>query len=375
MAAVRNVLIVGGGIAGMSLAISLSRVGIRSEIHELRTVWSALGTGISLQGPALRALRTMGVLDQCIERGFGYSKLVNCDAAGHIVAEVDLPRLLGPNYPATFGVMREALHSVLKEELDRTHTPVRLGSTIKAYSLDAESVGVEFTDGAQGRYDLLVGADGANSIVREMLFGPEHRPRYMGQVTWRATVRRPPEVQARYSYYGPRNKSGFNPVSAKHMYIYLVQNTREQPRWKAEQLPEVMREQLEDFGGLLGAARAEIIDPEQVLCRPVTSSLLPAPWYVGRAIVIGDAAHTTTPHLASGAGIAIEDGVVLAEALSLDRPIEAALNSFMQRRFERCRMVVENCDQLSDWERAANVPEVQHAALIGKSFNALAQPI
>src|SRR5262249_27317385 len=137
----------------------------------------------------------------------------------------------------------------------------------------------------------------------------------------------------------------------------------------------VRREQLADFGGFLGAARDEITDPAQVLYRPITSSLLPWPWHTGRALVIGDAAHTTTPHLASGAGIAIEDAVVLADLLISDESVDAVLQTFMQRRFERCRMVVENSMQLGDWEKTSNVSQAHHAALIDRSLTALAQPI
>ena len=95
MHAVKNVLIVGAGMCGMSLGVALRRAGINCEIVEIRPELTELGTGISLQGPALRALQTVGVLDQCISRGFGYSYFKACDAMGHVTGTVDLPRLLG----------------------------------------------------------------------------------------------------------------------------------------------------------------------------------------------------------------------------------------------------------------------------------------
>ena len=82
------------------------------------------------------------------------------------------------------------------------------------------------------RYDLVVGADGSTSTSREMTFGPQVRPRYTGQMNWRATVRRPPEVTGRYSFFGPTIKSGFNLISEREMYIYLLQNMPERPRWR-----------------------------------------------------------------------------------------------------------------------------------------------
>src|SRR5262245_7494231 len=101
MPAVEDVLIVGGGIAGMALAIGLKRGGIRSQIVEISPQWTVLGVGITLQGSALRALKEIGVLDQCVQLGFGYSHFKACDADGNVTGTVEFTRLIGPNYPAT----------------------------------------------------------------------------------------------------------------------------------------------------------------------------------------------------------------------------------------------------------------------------------
>src|SRR5262249_22137493 len=98
MHAADNVLIVGAGMCGMSLGVALSRAGISCEIVEIRDALTEPGTGISLQGPALRALQSVGVLDRCIARGFGYSFFKACDAVGNVTNTVDLPRLLGADY-------------------------------------------------------------------------------------------------------------------------------------------------------------------------------------------------------------------------------------------------------------------------------------
>jgi 2-polyprenyl-6-methoxyphenol hydroxylase-like FAD-dependent oxidoreductase len=375
MPAVANVLIVGGGIAGMALAIGLKRVGIRSEVVEINPQWTVLGVGITLQGSALRALRVIGVLDQCVELGFGYSHFKACDADGNVTGMVKLPRLIGPDYPATIGIMRKAVHSVLQEALAVAQVPVHLGVTVSSLKQDADSVEVQFTNGACGAYNLVVAADGANSKMRDLLYGTECRPKYTGQAVWRATLRRPPEVQARHSFYGPRNKAGVNPVSDTQMYMYLVQNLPDFVRISDDRLPTVMREQLADFGGLLGSARDEIDDPKAIVYRPISSHILPSPWYRGRVILIGDAAHTATPHMAAGAGIAVEDSIVLASLLHSEQSLPCALGSFMTRRFERCRMVVQNSFQLGEWEKNPNAPDADPVGVLDNSYRALAQPI
>jgi len=114
-------------------------------------------------------------------------------------------------------------------------------------------------------------------------------------------------------------------------------------------------------------------DPEHIICRPVFSMIMPPPWYRGRVLLIGDAAHTTTPQLASGASIAIEDAVVLARHLSSEAPLEMALAAFMQARYERCRMVVENSEQLGEWEKRPGTADHLVPGLVAESYRALAQ--
>ncbi len=259
------------------------------------------------------------------------------------------------------------------EELKADGVPIRLGTSVSALTQTDDRVDVVFTDGTRGSYDLVVGADGSSSAVREMVFGPQVRPRYTGQMNWRATVRRPPEVTGRYSYFGPTIKSGFNPVSEREMYIYLLQNVPERPRWRDEELPAMLRGLLAEFGGILGRARDEVHDPEHIICRPVFSMIMSPPWYRGRVLLIGDAVHTTTPQLASGASIAIEDAVVLARHLDSDQLLESALAAFMQARYERCRMVVENSEQLGEWEKRPGTADHLVADLVAGSYRALAQ--
>jgi 2-polyprenyl-6-methoxyphenol hydroxylase-like FAD-dependent oxidoreductase len=271
--------------------------------------------------------------------------------------------------------MRQWVHEVLAEGLAAHRVPIRLGTTVTALAQDDNGVEVTFSDGTRGRYDLVVGADGQDSAVRKMLFGTEHQPYYTGQMVWRATVSRPPDVLGRHSYFGPTNKSGFNPISETQMYVYLVQNVPERPRWADAELPAMMRGQLAEFGGALGRARDEVISPEQIICRPVFSLMLRQPWHRGRAIVIGDAAHTTTPHLASGASISIEDAVVLARMLQADEPVGTILEAFTESRHARCKMIVDNSEQLGEWEKKPGSPNEDTVGVIAKSYKALAQPV
>lgn len=375
MSDVKRVLVVGAGISGIVLATALRRAGQDPDIIEIHPGWDVVGVGISIQGPALRALRSIELIDACVRDGFGYSQVVNCDLQGRVEGIVALPHLNGPHYPSCVGIMRPTLHRILAAALVEAGVAVRFGLTVSSISQSSDHVDVVFSDGSRREYDLVVGADGANSKIRELLFGPKTQPQYTGQAVWRAMVPRPSEVTARHSYYGPRHKAGFNPVSLHEMYIYLVQNVSGDPRLEPERWPAVMRELLADFGGRIGELRGHIIDPKRIVYRPVGALLLPPPWYVGRVVLIGDAAHVPPPQLASGATIAIEDSIVLAELVGSSQPVEETLRRFMARRYERCRAVVENARQLGEWEKHPETPGADPTGLMSASAKALAAPI
>jgi 2-polyprenyl-6-methoxyphenol hydroxylase-like FAD-dependent oxidoreductase len=194
------------------------------------------------------------------------------------------------------------------------------------------------------------------------------------------TVPRPPQVQALVTFPRPGARPGtanigFNPVSPELMYVFIVQNTPEKVRLPRERRAELAREHLAGYGGLVAEARAQMTDPDQVLMRPAEAILVPPPWYRGRVLLIGDAAHATTPHMASGACIAIEDAVVLAELLRSEQPVAALLERFMARRAERCRVVVENSLLLGEWQKHPNTPGADPERIARASAALLAQPI
>jgi len=136
-----------------------------------------------------------------------------------------------------------------------------------------------------------------------------------------------------------------------------------------------MRGLLEDFSApLLATLREQITDKAQIVFRPLEAMLMPQPWHKGRVVLIGDAVHATTPHLASGACIGIEDGLVLAECLGSAQSMPAALQAFQDRRWERCRMVVENSLRLGEIEMTHGSKD-EHTQIMRESLMALAQPI
>jgi 2-polyprenyl-6-methoxyphenol hydroxylase-like FAD-dependent oxidoreductase len=376
VASVGKVLVVGGGIAGLTLALALRRRGIGVEVVEIQPRWSVLGVGISLTGPTLRALQSIGLIDDCAAVSFGFDRIVFADAAGRQFGALNLPKLCGADYPATVAIARRALHEVLVGTAERLGAAIMLGTTVTALDQGADAVAVTFSDGRRGSYDVVVGCDGFHSTVRALAFGAGPDASFTGLAVWRATMPRHPDVQSMQMFYGPNVKAGVNPHSRDEMFLFLVQPIRDGSRLPPERMHLLLAEQLVDFSGdVMEHARTHITDPAKVDYRPMNAFLLPPPWHRGRVVVIGDAAHTTTPHLATGAGIAIEDAVVLAELLAGEGPVADALVRFSERRFARCKLVVDTAVKLGEMEKDTSIPIQAHFDLMGQTFRKLAEPI
>jgi 2-polyprenyl-6-methoxyphenol hydroxylase-like FAD-dependent oxidoreductase len=143
---------------------------------------------------------------------------------------------------------------------------------------------------------------------------------------------------------------------------------------EASQLHTIMKDRMKGFGGLIGELKSEINDPAKVVYKPMEVVLVPPPWYSGRVVLLGDAAHATTPHLGQGAGMAIEDAVVLSEELTSVGSVEQQLERYMQRRYERCKFIVESSELIGRYQMG-EAAEVDEKSMVEKMQRVTAQPI
>lgn len=371
----RTALVVGGGFSGMSAAIELRKHGIAVDLVEIDPGWRNYGAGISIGGATLRAFRTLGILERFLEEGYGCDGVDVHAPDGRCVAQLPTPRIAGDAVPGSGAVMRPVLAKILADATRAAGTAVRLGCSVASLRQDADGVDVAFTDGTQGRYDLVVGADGLYSRMREMLLPGAPRPRYSGQGVWRAVLPRPPEIVRTMLWVGERLKVGLNPVSRDEMYLFVNENRPVNEHVPPERFLDLLRGLLASFPAApLQEAGRRLDARSLIVFRPLEGLLVPQPWYRGRAVLIGDAVHATTPHLASGACIGIEDAIVLAEELAGAASLPAALERFQRRRWDRCRMVVENSARLGEIEIHGGDKE-EHTRIMRESFLALAEPI
>jgi 2-polyprenyl-6-methoxyphenol hydroxylase-like FAD-dependent oxidoreductase len=340
MSPIKSVLIVGGGIGGLTLGVALGRQGLKAEVIEIKPEHKVHGVGIIQPGNALRALRTLGLMDICLSEGFPTDHYVMYDAEGDFIARVQLLRIAGPTTPAVNGMPRNVLHRILTEAAEAAGARIRLGLTVSAITSHEDHVDVVLSNGAKETYDLVVGADGIRSHVRQMIFGRDFDPKFTGHGVWRFTVPRTPEVAHQVMLYGVCVKAGVMPVSKEQMYLLLVTNEPGNPWMPPDRLDRLLRERLLPFSApVVTAIRDQIDEPASVIYGPIEEVILPPPWHRGRVLLIGDAAHASGPHVSQGATMAIEDAVVLAELIGRDLPSDVVLARFMTRRYARCKFV------------------------------------
>jgi 2-polyprenyl-6-methoxyphenol hydroxylase-like FAD-dependent oxidoreductase len=345
----RKVLVVGGGIGGLSVAIGLGRAGIRADLVEIKTAWAVYGVGIIQPGNAIRAYKALGLADRCLERGFVYKRQRHFDAEGKLMGERTMPAIEGLDLVGHCGIPRPVLQDILVTEAAAQGVNIRMGVTVKALRDSGSAVDVVFTDETSGHYDLVIGADGTYSKIREMAFGDVYTPRFSGQGCWRFTTEKPPDMDYSVAFHGP-NKAGLIPLTRDTMYMFITTSEPGNPWMPDDHLHELMRERLHGHRGFAAEIRDRICRPQDVVYKPLETILVPAPWHRGRVLLIGDAAHTTTPHHAQGAAMAVEDAVVLSELLAQDNELPDLFEQFMERRWARCKLVVEASVQVGEWE-------------------------
>ena len=367
-----KVLIVGGGIGGMSAAIALAKAGHATEIIDIDPEWRVYGAGITITGPTLRAYGRLGLLDQIKATGAVTSGVRLFRYDGTFIRELDEP-VLEEGLPATGGIMRPDLHRIMQERVQALGSTVQLGLTVATLAQDEGGVDVTFSDGTAGRYDLVVAADGVASGVRALVFPDAPQPEETGQACWRISTRRPPGFDKGEFYLGHGNPAGITACAPDAIYMWMLTPHEPGTRFDEAQGHARLRERLADFGGTVAWIRDNMAEDDWVNYRPLSAMLQPEPWAKGRVALLGDAAHATTPHLASGAGMAVEDGLVLAEELAVaGRSVEDSLLAYSGRRYPRCKHVVESSVAIGRLQLSGASPE-EHGEVLGKALHVLAQ--
>lgn len=368
----RRALIIGAGPAGLAAAIALARIDVDVRVFERQSELKRTGAGLGVQSNALRALQKLGVGDRIAARGTELRSQEICDIHGRRMFCFPQGEVADEYGTPTISLLRWDVQRALREAVP--DGVVRMSSECVAVEQDADSVTARFADGSVERGALLIGADGGRSAVREHIYGQDDTPpRYSGFTSWRSLADIGPGMlppgTAR-TFLGAGKQFVMFPVGGETIYWGLMKGEPEGGSDSVSELHDLLTRHLRDFPEVTrrlvlatdpaDIARADVYDrdPEQT-------------WHRGRVLVIGDAAHMTTPFAGQGAGISMEDAVVLAKELALtqglrdQRMLGLTLDSFERARLARCSKIVltsRRRGKIFSWSNPA-VVAVRNAAL------------
>jgi 2-polyprenyl-6-methoxyphenol hydroxylase-like FAD-dependent oxidoreductase len=368
-----RVLVVGAGSAGTATAILLARAGVGVDLVELRHRLATGGSGITLQGNALRVLRAAGVWERVRGQGQAFDGLGLRAPDGALLAEIQDLRTGGEDLPATLGLPRASLALALLAEARARGVHIRLATSVERVGTDGTVV---FSDGEAGRYDLVVGADGLRSRVRDLAgIRADIRPSGLG--IWRVFGIRPPEItRTDLTYGGPALIAGYCPTGPDSLYAYFAEPATDRFGLTPMEALEAVRDLAAGYGGPWKAVHERMTDPRGVHYTRAEWHVLDEPWHRGRIVVAGDAAHTCPPTLAQGAAQAFEDASVLVDELchrSPGRDVEDSLTAYAARRRPRAAAVVAASVEIAARLVAGEV-DADVAGVAARTSRMLAEP-
>ena len=330
----RRILIAGGGIAGLTAAAALHQRGFDAELIERNQDWKAVGAGIAVQPNGMRVLRKLGIGGAVVQAGAIVRHWLFRDQQGGLLCDTDLEALWGDVGPF-IGVERAKLQGALLS--GAAAVPRRLATSITALRQEGECVAVGFSDGTTGAYDLVIGADGISSTVRQLAIGTA-LPVYSGQMAWRSLAPILPGQPTSVQFWlGDGCFFGLCPVGEGQTYGFgnvTGQRIHDTIRGRLQRL----RERFAGFGDLVRDYLTALECDEQIHCGAIEWLELDR-WHAGRVVLIGDAAHASSPMMGQGGCMAMEDALVLAEILHSTVDVESALDMFVARRTARVNWV------------------------------------
>jgi 2-polyprenyl-6-methoxyphenol hydroxylase-like FAD-dependent oxidoreductase len=370
---IRRILVIGGGVGGLTAAATFARRGVEVVLIERRPAFDIPGVGLGQPANALRVYETLGVLDEILATGFSYDRMYLFDPQRRLIVEHKF--LMGDEkVPAFCALSRLQLHEILLGAAVRAGVEIRLGITVTDIDENRDGVTVQFSTGQHDTFDLVVGFDGIRSTTRLHLVGTAFTPRPSGYGAWRVQAPRPDFVRGMEFLQGVGSKTGAMPLNNDIMYLFHIRPEAPGADFTGQDHASLFKERLSQYGGYVAEIAATLNSKSDIVYSPIEPLMLPWPWHRGRVVIGGDAAHTVAPHLTQGAAMAAEDAFVLArEVLDDDVPIEARLMRYAMKRYPRCAFVYTFSGQWLHDEQSVRTAQDLEAARIELMKNASAR--
>lgn len=342
-------IIIGAGMAGLTIGIALRQAGYQVEIYEKTRKLRPAGAGISLWSNGIKVLNKLGLGEEVAAIGGQMDRMEYRNEQGEILNDINLIPLMEEvgqrPYPVSRTDLQQMMLKVFGEE------DVKMGMRCVEVKQDEDKATAVFEDGTTATGDVLIGADGVHSVVRSYINGSEIKPRYAGYVNWNGIVEASPDLadsDVWVIYVGEGKRASMMPIGGNRFYFFfgcpMPQGTKTPPEKIRSELQEIFQGWATPVQNLIAK-----LDPEKVN-RLEIGDVDPLPHLVkGRIALVGDSAHATTPTLGQGGCQAMEDGEVLSRYLiTTNISVEDALKRYEAERKERVAHLVLKARKRTD---------------------------
>ncbi|WP_234737013.1 FAD-dependent monooxygenase [Tellurirhabdus bombi] len=344
-------VIIGAGIGGLCTAIALQKIGIEADIYEASPVIKPVGAGLGLAANAIKAFQKIGIANEVMEAGRFLATFSILDQQGRVITQTDSLAVSQRYGLDNFTIHRADLHRILLNHLDSR----RIFTNKRAVSIEqlGSQTSILFQDGTTCLADRLIVADGIHSPIRQQL-RPDAKPRYAGYTCWRAVVDNSQlNIQEATETWGTAGRIGFVPLANNQLYWFACVNA---PQQDARLKQFSVKDLQHHFRGYHHpvAAVLEQTRNEQLLHNDIIDLAPLSQYAYGTILLLGDAAHATTPNMGQGACQAIEDAAVLADELRNEANTAVAFKRFEQRRLDRTHFIVNQSRRIGQVAQLEN---------------------
>jgi 2-polyprenyl-6-methoxyphenol hydroxylase-like FAD-dependent oxidoreductase len=348
-----DVAVIGAGIGGLTAAIALKHQGIDAHLYESGPSLRAAGAGLLLSPNAMQVLRRLGLAEQVIAAGRALEHAELRDVRSGVLQRIDFGYAKERFGEPTVAIHRRRLHEILAAQIPAGR--IRFGAVCERVGQDDGWPTVRFTNGRVISPDLVIGADGLRSRVREFV-APGTPLRYSGQTSFRAISSLellPKFAGTSTEIWAPHCRFGYAAIAPGETYWFATLDAEAGKTVTHTESMETLRELLASFPSPVNHL-LDLTNPADVI-RTDMYDLRPfAGWSHSRVVLVGDAAHATTPNLGQGAAQAIEDAFVLADRIANSARLEDALQSYEAIRQPKTRFIVERSRQIGRVAHVAN---------------------
>lgn len=343
-------IIIGAGIAGLSTAIALRNIGIEATVLEASETIRPVGAGLSLAANAIEALQRLGIADEVKEKGRALNKITILDKDGDVIKSLSTQS--SDAEPINYTIHRAKLHEVLVSKVN----PEKIITGKRSVGLEVTSSGYKLLmeDGSSFICNHLIIAEGIHSPLRNIV-APEAKVRFAGYTCWRGIASNAElKIGETSETWGSQGRFGIVPLADDLIYWFACKNTIEKDspfkNYSLLDLAHSFKGYHDPISSIIAATKEENLIWDDICdVAPLRK------FAYGNAVLIGDAAHATTPNMGQGACMALEDAVILANCLSKESDVMRAFRSFEHKRLKRTHGIVRDSwrlGKIAQWENS-----------------------